>query len=52
MKNPKNIIFYIKSKYFRYTFASYGVIPLKIMFGSVSRLMRFAVYFEITLNRK
>ena len=21
------------------------------MFGSVSRLMRFAVYFEITLNR-
>ena len=25
---------------------------LKEMFGSVSRLMRFAVYFEIPFNRK
>ena len=30
IKNSKIIIFYIKSKYFRYTLASYGVILLKI----------------------
>ena len=62
-KTAKIIIFYIKSLKLSFFDIKILKIPFYIdtrllwgnsceeMFGSVSRLMRFDVYFEITLNR-
>ena len=41
----KNAIFYIKNKYFRYTFVM-GYISREEIFENLLRLMRFGVYFE------
>ena len=41
----KNTIFYIKNKYFRYTFVM-GYISREEIFENLLRLMRFGVYFE------